>query len=153
MFRGVTSLPNEPRFALITSETDEAQAAARSLTKRYKPCDRDDADVLVVLGGDGFMLHTLHEMLDAGDERPLFGMNRGTIGFLMNEWRPSGLAERLAGSKPIKVRPLAMKATRIDGSTAEHPAINEVSLLRQMRQAAKIEMSVDGRVVMPELVC
>ena len=153
MFRGVTSLPNEPRFALITSETDEAQAAARSLTKRYPVADRAEADVLVVLGGDGFMLQTLHAMLDAGDERPLFGMNRGTIGFLMNEWRPSGLAERLAGSKAIKVRPLAMKAKRIDGSTAEHPAINEVSLLRQMRQAAKIEMSVDGRVVMPELVC
>jgi len=155
MFRRVTSKPTagEPRFAIIASETDEAQSAVRSLTKRYTLSERDDAEVLVVLGGDGFMLHTLHAMLDAGDTRPLFGMNRGTVGFLMNEWRPSGLAERLAGAKAIKVRPLAMKATRCDGSIVERPAINEVSLLRQMRQTAKIELSVDGRVVMPELVC
>jgi NAD+ kinase len=124
----------------------------RSLTKRYPISNAADANVLVVLGGDGFMLHTLHAMLDAGDTRPLFGMNRGTVGFLMNEWRPSGLAERLAGAKAIKVRPLAMKATRCDGSVVERPAINEVSLLRQMRETAKIELSVDGRVVMPELV-
>ena len=105
----------EPSFAVIASERDPAQAAAKSLAKRYSLVSRDEAEVLVVLGGDGFMLHTLHAMLDAGDTRPLFGMNRGTVGFLMNEWRPSGLAERLAGAKAIKVRPLAMKATRCDG--------------------------------------
>ena len=156
MFRAVTDGPStaaEPRFALIVSESDQAKSAARSLAKRYPLAEQDEADVLVVLGGDGFMLHTLHAMLDAGDTRPLFGMNRGTVGFLMNEWRPSGLAERLARAKAIKVRPLAMRATRCDGTVAEHPAINEVSLLRQMRQTAKIELSVDGRVVMPELVC
>ena len=143
----------EPRFALVASERELAQSAARGLTKRYPLVPREEADVLVVLGGDGFMLQTLHAMLDAGDQRPLFGMNRGTVGFLMNEWRPSGMAERLAGAKAIKVRPLAMRATRCDGSVAEHPAINEVSLLRQTRQAARIELSVDGRVVMEELVC
>ncbi|WP_118857291.1 NAD kinase [Sphingomonas mesophila] len=145
--------PSEPRFAVIASERDVAQAAERSLAKRYKPAGRDEADVLVVLGGDGFMLQTLHAMLDAGDQRPLFGMNRGTVGFLMNEWKVGGLAERLAAAKAVKVRPLAMQATRLDGSVAEHPAINEVSLLRQTRQAAQIELSVDGRVVMEELVC
>lgn len=142
-----------PRFALVASEREAAQAAARSLAKRYKPVPRDEAEVLVVLGGDGFMLQTLHAMLDAGDTRPLFGMNRGTVGFLMNEWRPSDLAERLAAAKAVTVRPLAMRAVRGDGTSAEHPAINEVSLLRQTRQAAKIELSVDKRVVMEELVC
>lgn len=143
----------EPRFAIVASERDQAQAAAKSLSKRYALADRKEADVLVVLGGDGFMLQTLHAMLDSGDQRPLFGMNRGTVGFLMNEWRPSGLAERLAAAKAIKVRPLAMRAVRCDGSVAEHPAINEVSLLRQTRQTAKIELCVDGRSVMDELVC
>ena len=145
--------PAEPRFALLASDRDEAQAAARSLAKRYSVAERDAADVLVVLGGDGFMLQTLHAMLEAGDERPLFGMNRGTVGFLMNDWKQGGLAERLGAAKAVKVRPLAMRATRVDGSVAEHPAINEVSLLRQTRQTAKIELSVDGRVVMDELVC
>ena len=146
-------LPAEPRFALLASDRDRAQAAAKSLAKRYPVANRDEADLLVVLGGDGFMLQTLHAMLEAGDERPLFGMNRGTVGFLMNEFKPNGLAERLAAAKAIKVRPLAMRATRVDGSVAEHPAINEVSLLRQTRQTAKIELSVDGRVVMEKLIC
>ena len=138
---------------MLASDRGQAQAAAKSLAKRYPLVERDEAEVLVVLGGDGFMLQTLHAMLDARDERPLFGMNRGTIGFLMNEWKAGGLGERLARAKAVKVRPLAMRATRCDGTIAEHPAINEVSLLRQMRQTAKIELSVDGRVVMEELVC
>ena len=143
----------ELRFAVLASERDEAQAAAKSLAKRYRVVGRDGADMLVVLGGDGFMLQTLHAMLDARDERPLFGMNRGTVGFLMNDWKAGGLEERLARAKAVKVRPLAMRATRCDGTVADHPAINEVSLLRQMRQTAKIELCVDGRVVMEELVC
>jgi NAD+ kinase len=140
-------------FGLLASATDAAQSAARSLRKRYNWADEDDATAFVVLGGDGFMLQTLHAMLDRGESKPLFGMNRGTMGFLMNEWRPSGLLKRLATAKAIKVAPLKMVAETVAGERFEHPAINEVSLLRQMRQTAKIELLVNDRVVMPELVC
>ncbi len=114
----------------------------------------DRAQTLVALGGDGFMLHTLHRMLEGEcPHLPVFGMNRGTIGFLMNEWRLEGLAERIAAAKAIRVAPLEMRATTVGGKTFTHAAINEVSLLRETRQTAKIEVLVNGHVVMPELVC
>ena len=140
-------------IGLLASPTCVAQSAAKSLCQRYDWADATDAQTLVVLGGDGFMLQTLHAMLEAGDSKPLFGMNRGTVGFLMNEWRLDGLAVRIAGAKAIRVAPLSMRATTISGETFTHPAINEVSLLRETRQTAKIELSVSGRVVMPQLVC
>ena len=140
-------------IGLLASPTEAAQAAAKSLRRRYGWADVADATSLVVLGGDGFMLQTLHAMLDAGQSKPLFGMNRGTVGFLMNEWKLDRLAHRIANAKAIRVAPLAMRATTISGETFTHPAINEVSLLRETRQTAKIELSVSGRVVMPELVC
>jgi NAD+ kinase len=99
------------------------------------------------------MLHTLHAMLETGDPRPVFGMNRGTVGFLMNDWRLDRIAERLGGAKAIRVAPLEMCATTVGGETVRHAAINEVSLLRETRQTAKIEVSVNGRVAMPELAC
>ncbi len=139
-------------IALVASGTEAALAAEALLRRRYRWADEADAEVLVALGGDGFMLQTLHAMLEDGDARPVFGMNRGTVGFLMNEWRLDRLAERIEGAKHIKVAPLQMEATTIRGETWTHPAINEVSLLREARQTAKIEISVDGRVVMPELV-
>ena len=138
---------------LIASDSAAAQSAEKALRKRYRWADADSAERLVVLGGDGFMLQTLHAMLEEGRSRPLFGMNRGTVGFLMNDWRSNGLAERLAAAKAITVAPLLMTATTCAGETVRRHAINEVSLLRQMRQTARIELSVDGRVVMPELVC
>jgi NAD+ kinase len=100
------------------------------------------------------MLHTLHRMLE-GDcpHLPVFGMNRGTVGFLMNEWRLDRLDERIAAAKAIRVAPLEMQATTVGGETFAHSAINEVSLLRETRQTAKIEVLVNGRVVLPELVC
>ena len=98
------------------------------------------------------MLQTLHAMLEEGNARPVFGMNRGTFGFLMNEWRLDRLPERIEAAKHIRVAPLSMEATTIRGETWTHPAINEVSLLRETRQSAKIEVSVNGRVVLPELV-
>ncbi len=140
-------------FALLASESPELQRAEAALRKAYRWADSDKAEALVVLGGDGFMLQTLHTMLERGQSIPLFGMNRGTVGFMMNDWRAAGLAKRLAGAKAIRIAPLMMRATSVDGSTCERPAINEVSLLRQMRQTAKIEISVDGRVVMSELTC
>ena len=141
------------RIGLLSSSTPVAKAAEALLRQRFDWVPADDADTLVALGGDGFMLHTLHQMLETGRPRPVFGMNRGTVGFLMNEWRLDQLAERLAGAKAIRVAPLEMVATTVSGETHTHAAINEVSLLRETRQTAKIEVLVNGRVAMPELAC
>ena len=139
-------------IGLVASATEAARAAETLLRRRYGWAGEEEAETLVALGGDGFMLQTLHAMLEEGHARPVFGMNRGTFGFLMNEWRMDCLYERIKAAKHIRVAPLAMEATTIRGDTWTHPAINEVSLLRETRQTAKIEIMVDGRVVMPELV-
>jgi NAD+ kinase len=140
-------------IGLLASRNEAAQAAAAMLRRRYRWADEQAATTLVALGGDGFMLHTLHQMLDGGEVKPVFGMNRGTVGFLMNEWRLDRLAERIAAAKAVSVAPLSMTAHTIHGDEWTHAAINEVSLLRETRQAAKIEVLVNGRVVLPELVC
>ena len=140
-------------IGLLSSDTPVARAAEEMLRRRYEWADVDQAGVLVALGGDGFMLQTLHRMLEGGRPRPVFGMNRGTVGFLMNEWRLDQLAERIAAAKAIRVAPLQMVATTVGGETHTHAAINEVSLLRETRQTAKIEVLVNGRVAMPELAC
>ena len=139
-------------LGLVASPTSAAQAAEAMLRRRYRWSGAEDADTLVALGGDGFMLQTLHEMLECGRPRPVFGMNRGTVGFLMNEWRIDQLAARIRDAKQIIVTPLEMRATTMSGQVLTHAAINEVSLLRETRQTAKIEVCVNGRVVMPELV-
>ena len=139
-------------IGLVASGTEAANAAEALLRKRYQWANAEEAETLVALGGDGFMLQTLHTMLEDGNARPVFGMNRGTFGFLMNEWRMDRLPERIEAAKHIRVAPLIMEATNIRDETWAHPAINEVSLLRETRQSAKIEISVNGRVVMPELV-
>lgn len=139
---------------LLSSHTDVAKAAEELLRRRYRFTDAGSAEVLVALGGDGFMLHTLHEMLD--QDRPcvpVFGMNRGTVGFLMNDWRTDGLTQRIEAAKAIRVAPLEMRATTVGGNTFTHAAMNEVSLLRETRQTAKIEIAVNGRVALPELAC
>ena len=141
------------RIGLLCSHTELAKAAKVMLRKRYHWAAEEDADTLVVLGGDGFMLHTLHEMLESGRPRPVFGMNRGTVGFLMNDWRLDRLADRIRNAKPIRVAPLEMTARTLDGKSVTHAAINEVSLLRETRQTAKIEVSVNGRTAMPEIAC
>jgi NAD+ kinase len=141
-------------IGVLSSHTDVAKAAEELLRRRYIFADAEEASTLVALGGDGFMLQTLHEMLDR--ERPcvpVFGMNRGTVGFLMNDWRVDRLAERIEHAKAITVAPLEMKATTVGGKTFTHAAMNEVSLLRETRQTAKIEISVNGRVALPELAC
>ncbi len=139
-------------IGLVASPTKVAQAAEAMLRRRYRWADASEADILVALGGDGFMLATLHDMLERQQSRPVFGMNRGTVGFLMNEWRLDQLAARIAAAKHITVTPLEMVATTMTGKVYRHAAINEVSLLRETRQTAKIEVCVNGRVVMPELV-
>lgn len=141
------------RLALVASPTEAAQDAERSLRSAYDFVAPQDADMIVALGGDGFMLQTLHQMLETQRVVPVFGMNLGTVGFLMNEWRLEGLAERLAAAKSITIHPLRMHVTTVGRETYTLPAINEVSLLRETRQTAKLQVSVDGRVVIPELVC
>lgn len=143
----------EPKRALLVSETDAAQDAAQRLRERRDWVDLEDADMVVALGGDGFMLQTLHQMLERRRILPVFGMNLGTVGFLMNEWRDKRLDERIESARRFDVAPLLMEATTIEGETVSLPAINEVSLLRETRQTAKLEVSVNGRVVIPELVC
>ncbi|GAA3886771.1 NAD kinase [Sphingomonas limnosediminicola] len=140
-------------IGLLSSHTEAATAAETLLRERYEFASTDDAEVLVALGGDGFMLSTLHGMLETDVQKPVFGMNRGTVGFLMNDWRIDCLQERIAAAKAIRVAPLEMRVTTVAGHTSVHAAINEVSLLRETRQTAKIEISVNGRVALPELAC
>ena len=140
-------------MALVASSAEAAQVAEQLLHAHYDFVPLEDAELVVALGGDGFILQTLHEMLERGRVCPVFGMNRGTVGFLMNEWRIDGLIERLERAKAFCVPPLEMKAIRVDGQVVVSPAINEVSLLRETRQTAWIEVSVNGRVVIDELIC
>jgi NAD+ kinase len=146
-------MSGEPRRALLASPTDEAQAAARELHERRDWVSLDEADMVVALGGDGFMLQVLHSMLEARRILPVFGMNLGTVGFLMNEWRLKRLDDRIERAKRFTVFPLRMEAETVDGESVTLPAINEVSLLRETRQTAKLELLLNDRVVMPELVC
>ncbi len=141
------------KWALLASPTEEAQSAAQALRAQRDWVDVADAELVIALGGDGFMLQVQHSMLEDARIVPVFGMNLGTVGFLMNEWRPNGLDERIAKAKRFSVSPLRMDAETIDGDRITLPAINEVSLLRETRQTAKLEVSLNDRVVMAELVC
>ena len=139
------------KIAFAASKAAVAQAAQATLIERYGNVISKDADVIVALGGDGFMLQTLHdtEVLSA----PVYGMNRGTIGFLMNEYSDINLVERLKDAEEAEVNPLSMTAWDLDNKVNKALAINEVSLLRAGPQAAKLRISVDGRLRMDELVC
>ncbi len=137
-------------FAFVAAATEEAQAALRRLQAAYGEQDPEHADIVVALGGDGFMLETLHRFMDRAV--PIFGMNCGTVGFLMNRYDERGLPERLAKTHKERLHPLLMVAKTAEGKTARAHAINEVSLTRQTRQAAKIGIRVDGVVRLPELI-
>ncbi len=141
------------RRALVVSPTEQARAAEIVLRNRYDWVDLKDADQVIALGGDGYLLQTLHDMLEGKQNLPVFGMNLGTVGFLMNEWCEDGLDARIAKAKRFVVAPLLMTAETIGGELVTSPAINEISLLRETRQTAKIEVSVNDRVVIEELVC
>ena len=142
------------RRALVASPTAPALAAAEELADAADWVDVDDADVVIALGGDGFMLQTLHAMLERRAAAvPVFGMNLGTIGFLMNEWRRHGLDDRLSRAKPFKVTPLSATIEGEDGRIHTLPAINEVSLLRETRQTARLEVTVNDRIVLADLAC
>lgn len=147
-------MPEYARLALLVSDSDRAQEAAQAFRSLADWSPIEDAEAVVVLGGDGFMLQSLHAMLDEGRILPAYGVNLGTVGFLMNRNRqPDRLLGRVARSKPVHVAPLAMEAVTQGGDTYRACAINEVSLLRETRQTAKIEVAVDDKVRISELVC
>jgi NAD+ kinase len=137
-------------ISFIASSTKEARAAQKRLAGLYDGVPPEKADVVVALGGDGFMLQTLHAYMNT--DKPIYGMNCGSVGFLMNEYREEGLRARLAAAIETAVRPLAMQAIDAHGRQHKAYAINEVSLLRQSFQAAKLRISIDGHVRMEELI-
>ncbi len=142
---------SDPSIAFVASDIEEAHTAAERLRARYPTVAPEQAEIIVALGGDGFMLETLHRYLDRGV--PIYGMNCGTVGFLMNQYGEEGLTERLKRAEEVTLHPLAMVAHTVSGETVEGLAINEVSLLREGRQAAKLRISVDGVVRLEELIC
>lgn len=147
----MTPAPISRRLAFVASDRPEAQEARSRLAERYGDVGFDDAQVVVALGGDGFMLETLHRTID--QMKPIYGMNRGSVGFLMNEYSEDDLLERINAAERAIIHPLVMVA--IDSKRRQHRAlaINEVSLLRQTHQTAKLRICIDGKVRLNELVC
>ena len=133
---------SKPRLACVASPSAAARTAQADLAARYDLVDPDDCDVIVALGGDGLLLHTIHEHLQLG--RPIFGMNRGTVGFLMNQYRPDGLLERVGAASPITIHPLRMAATHADGHRSHALAFNEVAVTRSSAHSANLRLTIDG---------
>lgn len=145
-------MTEEPTLvAFLAADTEVAQAALQQLQKRYGRHDPDSCKIIVTLGGDGFMLETLHRFM--GKPVSIYGMNRGAVGFLMNHYDENDLDRRLARAHAVTLNPLEMVARTVDNETVRAHAINEVALLRETRQAAKVAIAVDGVVRMPELIC
>ena len=143
--------PRIDRIAFVGSASEEADAAVATLAGMYGSVDPAQADVIVALGGDGLMLQTLHRFMNTGI--PIYGMHRGTVGFLMNEFRLDGLLDRLAVAEISQMRPLIMRVTCQDGTVHEARAFNEVSLWRQTYQAGRLKIVIDGKTRLPELAC
>jgi NAD+ kinase len=139
------------KLAFLAANTPEANDALARFRRTVDEVPLEDADLVVALGGDGFMLETLHGMLDRA--LPIYGMNLGTVGFLLNEFRPDGLTERIAAAKPIDLYPLRMAAQLRDGTIVAGLGINEVSVFRETRQAASLGIDIDGICRLPQLVC
>jgi len=139
------------KIAFLADQSESAQAAQKELAAHHNVVPVEQADVIVTLGGDGFMLRTLHRYMQLG--KPFYGMNRGTVGFLLNNFEGDHLLERLASAEVAMLNPLRMRAMREAGTEQAALAINEVSLLRQTRQLAKIRIAIDGRVRLEELSC
>ncbi len=137
-------------IAFVASDVPAAQQARRRLIRRYGDARPETADVIVALGGDGLMLATLQRFMNSS--KPIYGMHRGTVGFLMNEYSEQGLPERLAAAQVTVIHPLLMRARDAAGRVHRHHAINEVSLFRQIYQAARLRVLVDGKERLPELV-
>jgi NAD+ kinase len=139
------------RLTFMASSRPEAQEAREKLAARYGDAGLDNAQVIVALGGDGFMLETVHAVMGSG--KPIYGMNKGSVGFLMNEFSEDDLLGRINAAEQAEIHPLRMQAVDVDGTTHDAIAFNEVSLLRTTRQAAKLRISVDGKVRLSELIC
>ncbi|MET1756330.1 NAD kinase [Novosphingobium sp. RD2P27] len=146
-------MSEERKLALIVSDSPKAQAGAEALRRLHDWAPPTEADVLVVVGGDGFLLHVLHEMLKWDRMLPCYGLNLGTVGFLMNDTHHNGrsIAQRVADAHPVSVRPLEVHVVDQSGQEFRYYAINEVSLLRETRQTAKLEVRINGKVRMEEL--
>jgi len=140
-----------PKLAFLASDAEKAQDALKRLVARYGNAPVETASAIVALGGDGFMLESLHRYM--GLKKPIFGMQRGSIGFLMNEYGEEGLRRRVAAAQSYRLRPLRMRALTLSGERLPALAINEVSLLRETRQSAKIRIEVDGITRLDELIC
>ena len=141
------------RICILAAPTDLAEGSRARLVERYGTFQPANAEVIVCLGGDGFMLETLHRVLAVNATTPVYGMNCGSVGFLMNAYAEDDLPARLARAQAAILHPLRMHCVTMTGAVEEAVALNEVSLLRQLRQAAKIRITVDGRVRLPELIC
>jgi NAD+ kinase len=137
-------------IALVAGSTPEAREAYERLQGRYGNVEPNDADVIVALGGDGLMLQTLHKFMNSG--KPIYGMQRGTVGFLMNDFSIDNLIERLTAAQITIIHPLVMRARDSAGRMHEHRAINEVSLFRQSAQAAHLRILIDGQERLAQLV-
>ena len=140
-----------PKLAFVASDRPEARQARTRLAHVYGNCSEDDADVVVALGGDGFMLEILHRNL--ASRRPIYGMNRGSVGFLMNDYGEHDLIQRIAAAEEAMIHPLSMTAVDRAGVAHQALAINDVSLLRETRQTAKLRILIDGRPRLEELIC
>lgn len=139
------------KITFVAADNEPAQAALERLKERYPSVPPEEAELVVALGGDGCMLETLHHFI--GRNVPIYGMNRGSVGFMMNVYREHGLLERLKRAQPVTLHPLRMLARSNSGDEVEALAINEVSLLRETRQAAKLRIRIDGKVRIEELIC
>jgi NAD+ kinase len=140
-----------PKIAFVAADEDQAQEAVLSLKQKYDHVDPKAAEIIVALGGDGFMLQTMHDFLR--EDIPIYGMNRGSVGFMLNTFEEANLLERLERAVEANIRPLRMTTTDVSGGVETAVAINEVSLLRETRQSAKIRISIDDRIRMNELIC
>jgi len=139
------------KLAFLAASTAEAAEARLAFEARYATVEPATADIIVALGGDGFMLETLHRFIDR--DIPVYGMNLGTVGFLLNEYGPDELPARIEQAQPVELYALRMRARQVDGTVVDGIAINEVSVFRETRQAASLSLDIDGVNRLPELVC
>lgn len=144
-------MSNKPKIAFVADDSTSAQIAYNNLTGLYSHVSPEQCDVLVVLGGDGFMLETLHKHMTCS--KPVYGINCGSVGFLLNSYKSDNLIERITTAEHVCLHPLEMIATTASGQTFKAKAINEVSLFRETRQAAKIKIYIDGISRLDELIC
>jgi len=139
------------KLSFLSGRQPDAEIATERLRARYGHHECADADIIVAVGGDGFMLEVLRQQMQGG--KPVYGLNRGTVGFLMNSYDEEGLVTRIENAEPAILHPLSMTAQCADGSSVTEMAINEISLYRQTRQSAKLRISVNGKVRMDTLIC